>query len=202
MPTGFFDNNAYLAVERKLGKRISVQVDAGYMVITRLAPYPYEVDSKLPNYNIKTEFRVYFKKTCFKKWYSAFQIIYRETNYPIEDEICLQWEQNVSDTDSYNCFIHEKYKYNIQRRVVYFNFKIGRQWNVAKGFLFDLYAGLGIRFIKSIHQNKKEGIPDPSPYNFDESPAYEFPVYITEFPIEESGTAPNALFGFKLGYLF
>ena len=30
MPTGLFDNNAYLAVERKLGKRTSVRVDAGY----------------------------------------------------------------------------------------------------------------------------------------------------------------------------
>lgn len=201
MPTGLFDNNAYLAVERKLGKRTSVQVDAGYM-LNKKGSFGFEQDKSKPNFNIKGEYRYYLGKfgypikgIALQKWYVAFQLLYKQSFFYETQYVCYEWKEDTLNS-LFNCVNGENNDFNIIRKVFSFNGKLlGRQWVFKNRIILDAYAGVGVRFIFVQIQNKKEGVSNPSP-------KAESKGFLTTKDIDEYGTFPNLVLGFKIGYIF
>lgn len=213
-PTALIDNNAFLSAELRLFDHLNWEIDAGYLFFLPqwnvFGNYGYNLDFGKPNFNIKTELRYFFPKTNFMGWYAAPQFFYRQTNYTTQHKICNSWEIDSStflitgdEYDLRSTCIEEINQYKVIRQVIGISSKWGYQkvWN--NKFLLDFYFGFGLKIISRKIIGKKEGLPDPLSYLYnDEGPEGFFFLDALIIGIENEGVIPNIPLGIRIGILF
>lgn len=172
----YFDGASLrFGAEFKIKNNISFTIENGqylrYLKSTKINPSGYLIRPSLKYYLNRNH--------CYGK-FIALEYQYKNQHYDLRDSI------------EYSSINFDK-QYSMQRIVHFVVFKYGNMINFGKNFIFEWYAGIGIRYIRSYssltEEEKNSIIPDS-----------ECPIQ-KDF-IRQSGTLlyPDFKAGIKIGY--
>lgn len=197
-PTAILDVDAgiQLGIENRISKNLSLQNELSYLFYAGLFGkenlFNNPKRSDMAGFAYKLELRKYnvSRKKELDGFYWAPQFMYKQINWSEEHlyQLPVRTDTNSLGYYNYNYYNYSAYP-TYTKRVVTFNFKIGRQYISSSGFAFDFYLGAGLRGIQTVQTSAKT--------NFNN---YGYSDY--NYTSEKLQVIPNFTMGFKLGWYF
>ena len=171
--------NVQLGIERRFDKHNGAQL------IGAVCGDPGR-QLNLNGYKAKAEYRRYFRVRPMHSFYLAAELEYIQTS------IQTTWSYTSSTTG----VIYQD-EFYLQTKKYGGNIKFGFHKEFRRGMMFDAWAGLGIRHVKSVQKNRD----NPADPIYD-NPSVDFTIHSSSQYLPYDGTGFSMPINFAWGYIF
>lgn len=191
-PTGLFEDNRtlYLSVEIPVTKQWGLQPEVGYIYNSFISGALFNKE-KL-SYDLRMSQRYYWPKSTLFGFYTGPEIFYKNINYNIGQVVCPEWKPDSTSSTGYKCVGQELNVYDLNRQEFGLLFRIGFQPILFKRLALDFSIGIGLKYINSTTNGKKESAAIPGKDNTPEKPG----------KAEQSGFSHSIPPSVKIGFVF
>jgi len=175
-----------ISYERKHNNKFSTQLSIANMIGIIYRPYDNYMGIRL-----SIEEKKYFLKykKCFKPYYAT-EIVYYNTNFTTVST--FGYKNRFVDTLAYTYNYEDTF--SVHKTTLALNLKLGFEIQIRKHFIFEVYAGIGIKYKNVQHGNRLV------PSDEMEMPRHPNAYYIAI--VEGNYLIINIPANFKIGYLF
>jgi len=133
-----------LSYERQISGKLSTQLTASYIV--DLLPYHFADFTKMTGYSLGIEQKYFLGKTKIKRRYLSADFTFLDSNFDMVHSFAY-----IPSGDSLRTFYSDTI--SVSRKTSTLSIKYGVQY-CLKHFVFEINAGIGIRYRDVTHTNK------------------------------------------------